>query len=243
MQNCWRDIKKRGRKTIIWLVKWAIPIIVLFGLLAPISFWYFRQKELPELSKILPNDLSVGINLNIIDEYTLWYYICLVAITAALAFIAWIQFRRLIGKLQADYLLEVDKRWHSTRIIKARVVIHTLFLQSKKHIRKHKSSPAILRGWLGEKIIKLSESQNKSKLKNFVYLLNFLDFMESVGYFYSRKYLTKKQVEELFGISLKFNYEIFKPYIEHRRKYENSDFYKEFENLYHDLCKIKKTDN
>lgn len=169
-------------------------------------------------------------------EYTFVYYLLSTCITASLTIIAFIQFQKINFNLNAEYLLKINEMWRSSEIIKARIIIHELYLKAQEELKEKNIAEKVdIHRDVGGKIVDLSTSKQK---EDFIYLLNFLDFMETIGYFYTNKYLEEKHLYELFGASLKFNYEIFEPYIKHRReKHKNPKFYCEFEKLYDFLFK------
>lgn len=215
-----------------------LPLVLIFFIsliiVLPFFFWAMYHEHTVNYTNVVGHNYE-----SIIDDYTLWYYLCLVILTFVLACIAWIQFSNVNESLNRKILLQIDQRWHSKEIIKARRVIHKIFLEKSKEVeeiedKKHKEE--MLRRSMGEEIIRLSEDEDSRKIKDFIYLLNFLDFMESIGYFYSQKYLDIVQINEFFGTSLKFNYDIFKPYIKRRRiNHRENDLHREFENLHSDL--------
>ena len=63
-------------------------------------------------------------------------------------------------------------------------------------------------------------------------LMLFLDFMETIGLFHKKGYVTLEDLDELCGSSIRFFYEIFIDYINHARQ-QNGDnkFCRDFETL------------
>lgn len=188
--------------------------------------------------------LSPWFNKTTYDEYTAIYYVLSVG-TFLIGLIAYIQLRNLIITLEVDYLLKIDKHLRSSEIIKTRIIIHDLYLKSQNELikqginEKHKEWESKLHKQIGNKIKELSISEDDKD--KFIYLLNFLDFMETVGYLYTNKHITLNKLDKLFGASLIFNFRIFEPYILHRqKKHKIGDFYKEFKQLYLDLKKQNK---
>jgi hypothetical protein len=154
--------------------------------------------------------------------------------TVILAFMAWSQLESLQRQNKGNFLLHIDERWGNPEIIKARVLIHELYrgIYANNPNRptdwKHKA--------IGQEIITLSE--DASKKEDFIYILNFLDFMETIGYIAVHDHVSYKELDALCGESLIFNYRIFKHYIVHKRtKHDNKEFYKNFETLYEQLVK------
>jgi hypothetical protein len=59
---------------------------------------------------------------------------------------------------------------------------------------------------------------DEKKVTDFIYLLNFLDFLETIGYLHSEKAISLDGVRELLGNSIIYFYEIFSVYIEYRKR-------------------------
>lgn len=180
------------------------------------------------------------------DEHSVFYDWIIIFTTITLVLIAWFKLTGVNKNLSADYLLKIDERWSSPEIIEARLVIHGIYRKCKLDLyndteKLGDDQRKKLHDNIGNEIIKLSKSQDRSEQKMHMYLLNFLDFMETVGYLYASGYVEKKVLNDLFGISLEFNYEIYNQYIEHRREsHNNNKFYERFQKLYNDI-KDKKS--
>lgn len=183
---------------------------------------------------------------NPVNEYTLFYYCGALLSAFIVAFIAYSQLRKINKNLNAEYLIKIDERWRSSEIIKARTIIHHIYLDAISDLAKHNiTDKSAIRERIGKEIKEMSESKGKVKVENFICLLNFLDFMETVGYLHTQDHLKRESLNELFGASIEFNYEIFEIYILHRRKKHGiEDFYDEFKKLYEaiqcDKCKNKE---
>ncbi len=73
-----------------------------------------------------------------------------------------------------------------------------------------------------------------------------MDFLETIGYLYVQKAVTVPELNELLGNSIVYFYEIFQPYIKHRRNSKDDQkFYSQFEQLYkrvknHQKCSVKQ---
>lgn len=212
-------------------VVFIVVFLVLFIILAsPLVLWKFFHLE-----------ISIPTNKTLTDEFTFLYYVLITTITAIIALFSYKQFQHFNENLKADYLLKIDARWGSKEIIKARAIIHHLYLISKRklNISSEPEKNELLRKEIGNELIRLAESTNGNEPQEFLYILNFLDFMEITGYLYSNGQLSKKDLIELFGDSVQFNYEVLKPYIEHRRDvHHNKAFSKEFERLYDSLKRV-----
>jgi len=108
-----------------------------------------------------------------------------------------------------------------------------------------KAKDEFLQAVMGIKILKIS--YNTTMTSNFIYLLNFLDFMDTIGCLAKDKNEEfMNELDDLCGDSLIFNFKIFQPYIFYKRQKHESrktnkkkkrKFYYNFEKLY------KKLDN
>lgn len=212
----------QGTLTFLWVF-----ILLAIILASPLILWKLFHFEI-NIPEVRP--------LN--DEFTFLYYVLITTITAIIALFSYKQFQHFNNNLKAEYLLKVDERWGSMEIIKARSIIHHLYLDSKRklHITSEPDSDALLRSEIGNELIRLAESTAGNDPEEFLYVLNFLDFMETTGYLHTKGQLSQKDLIELFGDSVRFNYEALKPYIEYRREmHHNRSFSKEFERLYESL--------
>jgi len=133
---------------------------------------------------------------------------------------------------QAEFLLKIDERWTSSEILKAREIIHGLYLTVYKDEQGRKKPMEEVYEILGQKIKGMAENQQEKS--DFIYMLNFLDFMETIGYLCEKNHITWNSLDALCGESLVFNYyKIFAPYIcAERDKYGKQDLYTAFEKLY-----------
>lgn len=186
-------------------------------------------------------------NILIRDEQetnSLFYFISGFA-TAVLAIIAYSQLSGISKNAKAEFLLRVDERWGEKEILDARTIIHKMYLPYKKEGKDvRKLSEDCLYNFitenLSESIIKMSESAELHE--NFLKLLNYLDFMETIGFLRKNGYIEVEEIKSLCGNSICFNYRIFTGYIEERRKKherKNKDLYKNFEDLAKEIQKLR----
>jgi hypothetical protein len=218
--NLFRDLMER-QGILVFIMVFVILFLIF---LSPLIIW-----KIFNIQFILTDNAKP-----IADELTFLYYVLITTITAIIALFTYKQFNHFNENMKIDYLLKIDKRWGSREIIKARMVIHNLYLKAKDRAQTPNITDEMLRLEIGKDIIQLSESRAGFEAEEaFVHLLNLLDFMETIGYFYSKRQLSEKDLIELFGDSIKFIFEVFKPYIYHRRKnHGRIVFSKEFEKLY-----------
>jgi hypothetical protein len=154
----------------------------------------------------------------------------IIILTIVLVCVGWIQLNRLNKTSKADFLLRIDTRYGSTEIIKARAIIQKLYRESNPHNNPVPKEIYFQR--MADKIDQIRIAKNNKSCRDFSYLLNLIDFLESVAYFARKKYITVKDVDELIGNSMVFYYNVFKQWIYYRRKtYHNNSYYCEFEAL------------
>lgn len=176
------------------------------------------------------------------EEITTWLSFVSGAAASSVAFIAWYKLREIHNQSEAHFLLRIDERWGNNESIKARSVIHKLYHEiSERHKSGLEDIPfterdVFIQAKLGSEIILLSK--NITLTDDFIYLLNFLDFMESIAFLVEEKHVSARKLNILCGESIIFNYIIFQPYIQQRRvRHGNKNFYKCFENLYKEMIK------
>lgn len=103
--------------------------------------------------------------------------------TASLAALAYFEFNRANKLLSNEFLLFISDRWGSSEILKARQIIHSLFVKNYRN-SKSKSFEDYQRSLsaTSKNILELSKKEGKKDGDNFIYLLNLIDFMETLGY-------------------------------------------------------------
>ena len=119
--------------------------------------------------------------------------------TIAIAIIAYQEFERSHRLTSNEFLLFTSNRWGNSEIIMARQIIHKLFVDAyrdKNGNTKCEYSVALIS--VAEKIIHMSKTANRKK-ESFIYLLNLLDYLEVVSYFYVRGDLKIEDVKNTCG--------------------------------------------
>lgn len=163
-------------------------------------------------------------------ESDLIYYLLTLFISTILILLAYIKTQEAIKQSRTNYLLRIDERWSSPEIIKAREVIHELYLDAKQLNPQLKEDNEQIKPIIALGIMNLHD--NKRETHKFVSLLNFLDFLETIGYLHSQKSITTEEVSDLLGNSIVYFYDIFNIYIAYKRKTKDIGFYLNFEKLY-----------
>lgn len=199
----------------------ALACIVIVSLLSLfLADYYYNFFDLTDRGKA-----AVSSGITTIDAF---HAIEIAILTAILVLVAWIQLAGLKKTASADFLMRLDDRYGSEPIIKARQIIQRLYRESK--IVNPEAPETVHRYYIGNKINEISEDINLSE--EYVYLLNLLDFLETISFFANRDDITADDIRDLMGLSLDFFHTIFKPRIEARRnKYTDKSIYSEFEKL------------
>jgi hypothetical protein len=203
-----------------------ILLHALFWIIAPTIILLVAADYYYNFFDLLARGKTSAINGNTtIDAF---HAIELVILTAILVVVAWVQLESLKKTARADFLMRLDDRYGSEPIIKARQIIQRLYRESNN---TNPGAPEIThRYFIGNRINEISEDISRSE--DYVYLLNLLDFLESISFFANRNDITSDDIRDLMGLSLDFFYTIFKPRIEARRnKYKDKSVYSEFEKL------------
>ncbi len=173
--------------------------------------------------------------------------------TAVLALIAYFNLESLNQTNKNKQLLQIDQRWGNHEIIKARQIIHIIYRTVCDDLKYEdpKVKPSVnlyenVSPVIGKIIIELSVSEKLESRACFIYLLNYLDLMESLAYIY--RDADSKDIEELeafCGETLVFNYGVFHEYIKFRNKKHSTKqdkYYTEFTNIMKKLKDTKKID-
>lgn len=165
------------------------------------------------------------------------------AATATIAFIAFQQLS-FISKINKNkHLMQIDQRWGDPQMIKARQIIHLLYREVCDEVgyeeENNKTLIKDIYPILGHIIVEISVHKNNKIRSMFPYLLNYLDFMESIAHIY--KNCNKEdfdELEALIGETLLFNYGVFCKYIKFRNL-KHKDHSSEFYDLFVELIKRK----
>lgn len=159
------------------------------------------------------------------------YSACLIILTFILVIVAWTQLAGIKRISKADFLLRLDGRLSSSEIIKARAIIQRLYSLTKSsgncedtHIDK-----------IADQIKDMG--QNPMDSLEFTYLLNFLDFLETISYYCNRNYISLDDLDDLLGNTMVYYYKVFKKWIYYRKGKYNDNFYKELETVIENIEK------
>ncbi|KTC71482.1 hypothetical protein Lbir_1736 [Legionella birminghamensis] len=111
-------------------------------------------------------------------EASLLNYVLGIFVSSVFLIIGYIKFDEANRQAKTQNLLRIDERWGSCEIIAAREVIHCLYLDARKIYPDPKHNKQ-WREIIGEGIKYLHK--NEDQVPNFIKLLNFLDFLETIG--------------------------------------------------------------
>jgi hypothetical protein len=174
------------------------------------------------------------------DEQEIHFLIFLA--TVALGIIAYYEFNRSHKLTSNEFLLFISNRWGKKEIIKARQILHNLFVgayRDENGKSKEDYNTALFN--VSEQILQMSRIKEENG-KEFIYLLNLLDYLETLSYFFNRGDLKLKDVQNTCGNNAIFFFELFKLYVSQRQLHEKSAFIN-YSRLYHTLKKSQLKQN
>ncbi len=156
----------------------------------------------------------------------------IILITFGIFSVAWIQLSGIRKTAKDEFLLEVDKRYSSTEIMEARVILQEFYCATRREGLKDGSfehnkliSEEITATW-----------KKKDASKKFIRLMNFLYLLETMAYFCNNNHISGVDIKELLGGSMKRNFEWFEELIYKFQKKNSKDCYKEIIKF----CKVTK---
>ncbi len=200
------------------------PFLACIGLiliLSTIFFWALQYLNIDENNK---------------HEAYLAYSVLALTTSFIIIILAHFKSKEAIKLSRLNYLLQIDDRWSNTENIKAREIIHKMFLDAKKshpEYNHYQIAPLI-----AVQIRDLHD--NPDKIEDYIILVNFVDFLETIGYLYEQTDLTIIEVREFLGNSLIYFYEIFSIYISYKRQIKDQSLYDKFEKMYLEMKKIQQ---
>lgn len=212
------------------LLKDAMKILLMFifGFILAATFLtvilYFFVHVIPHI--YLFDNKKSQIDANILRVQAA----SVIILTIMLICVGWLQLNRLNRTSNADFLLRIDNRYGSLEIIKARAIIQKLFREAYP-IGKALSEEIYIKK-MSVGIEKIRRGKDEKSCDEYMHLLNFLEFLETLAYFSRKDFISVKEVNELLGNSLVFYYKVYKCLIYDRRmKYDNRSYYCELEAL------------
>lgn len=158
-------------------------------------------------------------------------------LTVALIIMIYIQSKALIKTSKGDFLAKIDSKFHSKQTLKARNVIHRYYCETYKDGIGHLRHKAVIRKRIRQLIREQDEQEEQGKRDDYMYLLNFLDELESIAYFCNQDYASTKDAFELLSGSFNYYTDLLKPIIDERRDRARKDIY------YREIQKLKQKFN
>ena len=146
-----------------------------------------------------------------------FYAGAIIVLTILLLAVAWFKFGSLNNITQSDFLLRIDERFSSREIMRAREIVHEIYLEDSRI------------DVMADKILDIADNSKKSD--EFIHIINFIDFLETIAYFCNKDRVSSKAIEELTGGSITYYYKVFKKWIERHRHRHGSRYYSEIERL------------
>lgn len=238
-------------KCIKSFFKWAWekitnPLFLWFLLIVAVSLLglYLMNHDLSNLIK----ESSKGAKNAVPEIDAALYWLTGVA-TAFLAVIAWYKIGQINKDQEAALLMQLDERWTSKRMLIARTIIHNIYkskANSTKLSDKEYSRIAL-------EIVDMSDAYydgSKKKYQSyypemevseqFMMILNFLDFLETIGFMFKNNDLNIEKLNSINGESILFYFRILKGYVEHKNRKHNKVFYPNFTNLHNILEDLER---
>ena len=158
--------------------------------------------------------------------------VAIVVFTGFLLIFAWVQAHAIRSQTKktsktskADLLLRIDREYGSSNILEARIILHEFHCQvfDKKITSNNRNQ------MIGDLINDMRNKENQAK--DFMYLHNFLDFLETGAYFCNKKDIFEKDMRELIGDLIGY-YTMFEKLISSlRREAGDKGLYKEIEDF------------
>lgn len=187
---------------------------ILFILITVLIIWLLPTDHTPSKNSIfLTNGNEVEVHFSIFIA------------TIILAAIALIEFER-SNKLDTNELLTfISNRWSSSEIIKARQIIHKIFVAKYRNDNECNPSKNFDKAVINS-AIEILEASRKGGIEGeeFIFLLNLLDHFESVSYLHIKNELSFDDIKNIYGNNMIFYYRIFENYIKQRQSHNPDDF-------------------
>ncbi len=125
-----------------------------------------------------------------------------------------------------DFIMRVDQQYSSLQSIKARAIIHKVYREvgPDSNAREYRITET------AKKIASMRKSTKKHEMNNFIYLMNFLECLETISFFANNDAIGQDDLKSLSGPSIKFYYQVFATFITERRiETGNNSYYAELE--------------
>lgn len=130
---------------------------------------------------------------------TSFHGLSIVLLTVGIIAVAWYQLTRLNKISKADFLLNLDRRYCSGKILEARRILVELgYSRYNCSHDFHEEMEKIVKN-RGNSKDRGNSQARKEASKKYILLLNLLDFLEAISYYKDKNYLLERDFNELFG--------------------------------------------
>lgn len=164
-------------------------------------------------------------------------YVFIVLLTFGLILVAYVQLHGIKKSTEANFLLEIYRRYDSEGIREARKLIRTYQFKAKKE----NGESSEVSDHIADSIKEVAENEDKNE--DYIHLISLLDFLETIAYYGNLGFIKPEQIKALLGGSIRRYYKLFSKFIDYRdmcaRKYDEYELgdrgtlYPEFKKFYH----------
>lgn len=157
----------------------------------------------------------------------------------SIAVIAYFQLYKIASANVDSALIMLDNEWRSNNSVKARQIVDEIFQKTYRIDIESKGNFDYSMGIVSQKIYTIfkpsEESQLEDSNKKLIYLLSFIELMDTICFLYLEgEGHNKKQIKNLFKDSILFYYRVFRLYIESSERRSKSRF-SNFIQVYNEL--------
>ena len=230
--------KNRIKKFIENHPFWFMVVIVT---LFVICVFLFRGFGYNFLEPINIKEKSMQCTANAGPEVDAFLYFVTGVATCILALIAYLQLNPIKKDIEGSFFLEVVKMYSSPENCKARYLIDRIFkdeeIKKGECVENIKKRSECYDGWKNTVLFEYMKRSENPKLYEEKHreILEFLNFLETLGHFYRMEYVTANQFYELMGSELLYYEALFKSYSEYARSGQEGAL-----SAYSELCKALK---
>jgi hypothetical protein len=159
--------------------------------------------------------------------------------TIAILLLAYIEFERSNRLHVSEVITFISNRWSSKEIIKARQIIHEIFVKKYRFDSNNYSDDFLIA--VRNTSIAVYEMSRKEgeEGEKFVYLLNMLDHFENTCYLCEYHKIDYPRISKIYGNNINFYYQVFEEYINQRQKSASPDDFLNFKKVYKKIYSLK----
>ncbi len=159
------------------------------------------------------------------------HYATLIILTFLLVLVAWVQLSKIHSVSQSEFLLKVFTHLSDESIIKAMKILHRLRLETEDECKNDNLSiPKKINEKISKKILELRGDY--ILVNNFIYLKNFLDYLEHISYLCEEGEISRDDIQSCLDERIRTYYAFYKDLIEYYKD-KNPQYrpYQSFESL------------